>query len=281
MSTAGNRLRVAGEPYVVDADGPHQPALAAAHRADRAPVVLQRVAGERPRPGLRRRLPPRLRGRADRAIGPRVLATDRVTGADDVRRLLAGPDVIVGSVAALAETGSLVIASGSGGQLPGYAGGAAHAIGSSGRRRWYLTWSPRCGGSRATACRWKAPAHRRPTGGPAPSTASSSSTRNTALDAAPSCCCAKPSDSEPGGRSHAAQGRGEPRAQPRRAVAEGRPRPSPPGGPGAAEQPRGLSGRRPRRSREWPGCSSGPADPRSRGCSWARGRQGRGCRRRT
>lgn len=62
------------------------------------------------------------------AIKPRVLAMDRVTGADDIRRLLASPDVIVGSVAALTETGSLVVASGSGSQLPGYAGGAARAI---------------------------------------------------------------------------------------------------------------------------------------------------------
>jgi hypothetical protein len=62
------------------------------------------------------------------AIKPRVLAMDRVNGADDIRRLRASPDVIVGSVAALTETGSLVIASGSGSQLPGYAGGAARAI---------------------------------------------------------------------------------------------------------------------------------------------------------
>ncbi|WP_328582314.1 LUD domain-containing protein [Streptomyces sp. NBC_00370] len=62
------------------------------------------------------------------AIKPRVLAMDRVTGADVIRRLLASPDVIVGSVAAVTETGSLVIASGSGSQLPGYAGGAARAI---------------------------------------------------------------------------------------------------------------------------------------------------------
>src|ERR1700729_1493939 len=62
------------------------------------------------------------------AVKPRALAMDRVTGADDIRRLLASPDVIVGSVAALTETGSLVIASGSGSQLPGYAGGAARAI---------------------------------------------------------------------------------------------------------------------------------------------------------
>jgi hypothetical protein len=62
------------------------------------------------------------------AVKPRVLAMDRATAADDIRRLLASPDVIVGSVAALTETGSLVAASGSGSQLPGYAGGAARRI---------------------------------------------------------------------------------------------------------------------------------------------------------
>jgi LUD domain len=62
------------------------------------------------------------------AVKPRALAMDRVTQADDLRRLLAVPDVIIGSVAAVTETGSLVAASGSGSQLPGYAGGAARAI---------------------------------------------------------------------------------------------------------------------------------------------------------
>ena len=62
------------------------------------------------------------------AIKPLALAMDRVTGADDIRRLIASPDVSVGSVAALTETGSLVVASASGSQLPGYAGGAARAI---------------------------------------------------------------------------------------------------------------------------------------------------------
>ena len=62
------------------------------------------------------------------AVRPRLLAMDRVTGAGDIRRLLASPGVAVGSVAALTETGSLVVASASGSQLPGYAGGAARAI---------------------------------------------------------------------------------------------------------------------------------------------------------
>ncbi len=63
-----------------------------------------------------------------RAVKPRALAMDRVTAADDIRRLLASPNVTVGSVQAVTETGSLVIASASGSQLPGYAGGAARAI---------------------------------------------------------------------------------------------------------------------------------------------------------
>ncbi len=66
-------------------------------------------------------------GRYD-AIRRRALAMDRTTQLDEIRRLLASPDVILGSVAAVTETGSLVIASGSGSQLPGYAGGSARAI---------------------------------------------------------------------------------------------------------------------------------------------------------
>jgi ketosteroid isomerase-like protein len=62
------------------------------------------------------------------AVRPQVLAMDRATQADDIRRLTATPDVAMGSVAAVTEDGSLVIASASGSQLPGYAGGAARAI---------------------------------------------------------------------------------------------------------------------------------------------------------
>jgi hypothetical protein len=62
------------------------------------------------------------------ALRPRLLAMDRATEADDIRRLLASPDVVVGSVSAATETGSLVVPSASGSQLPAYSGGAAHAI---------------------------------------------------------------------------------------------------------------------------------------------------------
>ena len=62
------------------------------------------------------------------AIRSRGLKMDRATQMDEIRRLLASPDVIVGSVAAVTETGSLVAASASGSQLTGYAGGSARAI---------------------------------------------------------------------------------------------------------------------------------------------------------
>ncbi|MEV4684248.1 LUD domain-containing protein [Streptomyces kurssanovii] len=63
-----------------------------------------------------------------RAVRPRVLTMDRATESDRIRRLTATPDVLVASAAAVTETGSLVIASGSGSQLPASAGGAARAI---------------------------------------------------------------------------------------------------------------------------------------------------------
>jgi LUD domain len=66
-------------------------------------------------------------GRYD-SVKTRGLAMDRSTELDEIWRLMSTPDVIVGSVHAVTETGSLVVASASGSQLPGYAGGAARAI---------------------------------------------------------------------------------------------------------------------------------------------------------
>ena len=66
-------------------------------------------------------------GRYD-AVKSRGQSLDRVRDLAEIWRLMSTPDVIVGSVHAVTETGSLVVASASGSQLPGYAGGAAHAI---------------------------------------------------------------------------------------------------------------------------------------------------------
>jgi hypothetical protein len=66
-------------------------------------------------------------GRYD-GIRSRGTAMDRVTQRGEIWRLISTPDVIVGSVAAVTETGSLVAASASGSQLTGYAGGAARVI---------------------------------------------------------------------------------------------------------------------------------------------------------
>lgn len=61
------------------------------------------------------------------SLRPRVFGMDRATQADEIRRLTASPDVMVGSVHAVTETGSLVAASASGSQLGPYASGAGKA----------------------------------------------------------------------------------------------------------------------------------------------------------
>ena len=66
-------------------------------------------------------------GRYD-SVKSRSRTMDRATDRNEIWKALSVPDVIVGSVAAVTETGSLVAASASGGQIPGYAGAAARAI---------------------------------------------------------------------------------------------------------------------------------------------------------
>jgi len=62
------------------------------------------------------------------SLRPRVLGMDRATQANEIRRLTASPDVMLGSVHAVTETGSLVAASASGSQLGAYASGAGRVI---------------------------------------------------------------------------------------------------------------------------------------------------------
>ena len=61
-------------------------------------------------------------------IRPRIFAMDRKTQADEIRRLGAAPDVMLGSVHAITETGSLMAASMGGSQLGPYASGAGKVI---------------------------------------------------------------------------------------------------------------------------------------------------------
>ncbi|AUH40601.1 LUD domain-containing protein [Streptomyces sp. CMB-StM0423] len=69
-----------------------------------------------------------LNGERYASVRTQSLAMDRTAQRTDIRRLLGHHDVIVGSVHAVTETGSLVIGSASGSQLTGYTGGADHAI---------------------------------------------------------------------------------------------------------------------------------------------------------
>jgi hypothetical protein len=62
------------------------------------------------------------------ALRPRIQTMDRATQGDEIRRLTAAPDVMLGSVHAVTEAGSLVTASASGSQLGPYASGAGRVI---------------------------------------------------------------------------------------------------------------------------------------------------------
>jgi hypothetical protein len=62
------------------------------------------------------------------AVRPRIWSMDRATQGDEMRRLTSAPDVMLGSVHAVTETGSLVAASMGGSQLGPYASGAGRLI---------------------------------------------------------------------------------------------------------------------------------------------------------
>ena len=68
--------------------------------------------------------------RSDRyePLRPQIWSMDRTTQSDEIRRISASPDVMLGSVHAITETGTLVTASNSGSQLGPYASGAGRVI---------------------------------------------------------------------------------------------------------------------------------------------------------
>ena len=61
-------------------------------------------------------------------LRPRIWSLDRETQAEEIRHLSASPEVMLGSVHAVTETGSLVTVSASGSQLGPYASGAGRVI---------------------------------------------------------------------------------------------------------------------------------------------------------
>jgi acyl-CoA hydrolase len=66
-------------------------------------------------------------GRYD-AMRPKLAKLDRVTQHREIRKLVAAPDFVVGSVAAITEDGQIMVASGSGSQIGHYAFEAGKVI---------------------------------------------------------------------------------------------------------------------------------------------------------
>jgi LUD domain len=66
-------------------------------------------------------------GRYD-ALRPRYLAMDRATQAREIRKLVAAPDFMLGSVQAITDDGALVVVSYSASQIGPYASGAGRVI---------------------------------------------------------------------------------------------------------------------------------------------------------
>jgi len=62
------------------------------------------------------------------SLRPRIFSMDRQTRADEIRRLGAAPEVMLGSVHAVTETGTLLAASMGGSQLGPYVSGAERVI---------------------------------------------------------------------------------------------------------------------------------------------------------
>lgn len=62
------------------------------------------------------------------ALRPRYMKMDRATQGDEIRKLIAAPDWMVGSVQALVEDGTLVVVSYSASQIGPYAATAGHVL---------------------------------------------------------------------------------------------------------------------------------------------------------
>ncbi len=110
----------------------------------------------------------------------KMFALDFATQAQQMKAIGGQPDYALGSVHAITRDGTLVIASASGSQLASYAWGAAN------------------GGSISTACRWRTPARRPPTGSTARSGRSWRSTPNCPAGSTSSSSASRSASNRPG-----------------------------------------------------------------------------------
>ena len=88
-------------------------------------------------------------GRYD-PLRPRYVAMDRATQGREIRKLVAAPDVMLGSVQAITDDGALVAVSYAGSQIGPYASGAGRVILSSAARRSWPISTRGCAGCAST-----------------------------------------------------------------------------------------------------------------------------------
>ena len=90
-----------------------------------------------------------------RAIRPQLSKLDRETQKREMAKLATAPDYMLGSVHAITEDGSLVIASGSCSQIAPYANGAGSVILVRAPRRWCATSRKDRAACANTPIRWR------------------------------------------------------------------------------------------------------------------------------
>ena len=133
FATLADNARVARTARALEANG--MTVLRAADSADAKQIVLNLIpAGSSVHHGASETLETTgIREAIEKSgryepVRPRIFSMDRKTQADEIRRLTASPDVMLGSVHAVTETGSLLTASMGGSQLGPYAAGAGKVI---------------------------------------------------------------------------------------------------------------------------------------------------------
>ena len=97
-----------------------------------------------------------MEGRYD-ALRPRYLPMDRATQEREIRKLVAAPDFMLGSVQAITEDGALVVVSYSASQIGPYASGAGRVILVVGSQRSWPISTRGCAEPASMSCRTRTP----------------------------------------------------------------------------------------------------------------------------